>query len=96
MSEVAMEILQDILDSCASRHVKMSGTVAVDHPKCGKFPLVFFAKETKEYMVWFVEEGMHKLYSFVNGSQEQVLEFPSDRLDDFQAELMRLKVQFDA
>jgi hypothetical protein len=96
MSQVAMEILHDLLNSCAERHVKLAGTVSVDHPKCGKFPMVFFVKECGEYLVWFVENGMHKLYSLVNENQEEVLEFPSDRLDEFQEHLTKLKVQLDA
>lgn len=96
MAEVALEILQDLLESSSKRHIQLAGTISVDHPKCGKFPMVFFVKETEEYLVWFVEEGMHKLYSFVNGSSEQVLEFPSDRLEEFQAKLMELKVSMGA
>lgn len=93
MTQVAMEILKPILNAAKERGVKLGGQMMVDHPKCGKFPLVFFAQPNGSHLCWFVEDGMHQLYSLVNEIERKVLDIPSDHHAEFQAELKRLQLE---
>ena len=95
MSVIALEILKPILKAAKAKHVKLGGQIMVDHPKCGKFPLVFFAQPSGNHICWFVEDGMHKLYSLVNEKDRHVASIPSDHGAEFQAKLKELQVEMD-